>query len=266
MIPSPRLVVGNWKMHGLREQSTRLARAVAEGAQALPDDVRLVLCPPFTQLASVHGIINAAGPAAPLCLGAQDCHTTSSGPHTGDISADMLSDLGVQYVILGHSERRQAHGETDALIRRKVEAAEAAGLIPVVCIGETMEERLEGRTTTVLATQVEGSLMDDFSGVLAYEPVWAIGSGSVPPIDELERTLSLLHGLLQSRLKMDDIHVPILYGGSVTPAQAPTIFSIGSLGGVLVGSASLEAKSFLRIAESASLRLSAQPLSGPYRS
>lgn len=266
MPPLPRLVVGNWKMHGLREQSTRLARAVAEGAQSLPDDVRLVLCPPFTQLSSVHGIISAAGPQTPVCLGAQDCHMTSSGAHTGDISAEMLADLGVRYVILGHSERRQAHGETDALIRQKVEAAEAAGLVPIVCIGETMQERLEGRTTTVLATQVEGSLTDGFSGVLAYEPVWAIGSGTVPPIDELERTLSLLHGLLQSRLKTDDIRVPILYGGSVTPAQAPTIFSIGSLGGVLVGSASLEAERFLRIAEAASFRLTSQPLSGPYRS
>ncbi|WP_408734793.1 triose-phosphate isomerase [Gluconobacter morbifer] len=262
----PKLVVGNWKMHGLRAQSAALARAVAEGAQSLPDDVLLVLCPPFTQIGCVHGIISAQGPESPLRLGAQDCHTTSSGPHTGDISAEMLADLGVQYVILGHSERRMAHHETNALIRRKVEAAEAAGLIPIVCVGETQEERHQGRAVTALAAQIEGSLTDNFQGALAYEPVWAIGSGIVPPPDELERTLALIHGLLQSRLKTDDIRVPILYGGSVTPAQAPTILSIGSLGGVLVGSASLEAKSFLRIAEAASLRLTSQPLSGPYRS
>ncbi|GBR15844.1 triose-phosphate isomerase [Gluconobacter frateurii] len=263
---SPKLVIGNWKMNGLRDQTVQLATAVAEGARSLPDDVKLVICPPFTQLERVSDILGKLGPDPKLQLGAQDCHTASSGAHTGEISADMLADVGVKYVLLGHSERRQNFGETDALIRCKVQAAEAAGLVPVVCIGETMAERQDGRAATVLASQIDGSLTDNFNGVLAYEPVWAIGSGVTPSRDELERTLFLLRGLLQSRLKMDDIRVPILYGGSVTPAQAPTILSIGVLGGVLVGSASLEAKSFLRIAEAASLRLSSQPLSGPYRS
>jgi len=261
---TPKLVIGNWKMNGLREASLQLATAVAEGARLLPDDVRMVICPPFTQLDRVAEALEGAG--ASIMRGAQDCHTADSGAHTGDISAEMLADTGVRYVLLGHSERRQAHGENDALIRQKVQAAEAAGLIPVVCIGETMAERQDGRAATVLASQIDGSLTDNFNGVLAYEPVWAIGSGVTPSREELERTLLLLRGLLQSRLKMDDIRVPILYGGSVTPAQAPTILSIGVLGGVLVGSASLEARSFLRIAEAASLRLSSQPLSGPYRS
>jgi len=261
---TPKLVIGNWKMNGLREASLQLATAVAEGARSLPDDVRMVICPPFTQLDRVAEALEGAG--ASIMLGAQDCHTAVSGAHTGDISAEMLADTGVRYVLLGHSERRQAHGENDALIRQKVQAAEAAGLIPVVCIGETMAERQDGRAATVLASQIDGSLTDNFNGVLAYEPVWAIGSGVTPSREELERTLLLLRGLLQSRLKMEDIRVPILYGGSVTPAQAPTILSIGVLGGVLVGSASLEARSFLRIAEAASLRLSSQPLSGPYRS
>ena len=267
MTALPKLVVGNWKMHGLREHASHLARAIAEGVRLIEGNVQTIICPPFTQLAGVHDIIDASGPTGQFFLGAQDCHTTASGPFTGDISATMLADLGTKYVILGHSERRQAHGETSQIVCKKVQAAEAAGLIPIVCVGETLAERREGRTASVLAAQIESSLTDRFTGVLAYEPVWAIGSGIIPPREELERTAALIVGLLQSHLKADDIRVPILYGGSVTASQAPSILSIGALDGVLVGSASLEAEGFLDIIRVAA-SFSSPPLiqTGSFRS
>lgn len=263
---APKIVIGNWKMNGLRASALDLVRTVADLARSVPGDVRLVICPPYTQIERASRILRYAGAAQNVLVGGQDCHMTDSGAHTGDISAEMLADLGARYVILGHSERRQAHGETDALIRMKVHAAMIAGLTPVVCIGETMHERQEGRAASVLASQIDGSLTSDFDGVLAYEPIWAIGSGITPSRDELERTLYLLGGLLRSRLKRDDIRVPILYGGSVTPDQAQSILCIGSIGGVLVGSASLDAPSFIRIAKAASLTILSQLPSGPYSS
>nr|WP_294917760.1 triose-phosphate isomerase [uncultured Neokomagataea sp.] len=266
MNESPKLIIGNWKMNGLRASAHQLTCDVLQRARTLPSDVRLVICPPFTQIERTSRILRARNVGETILVGGQDCHMSHNGAHTGDISAEMLADLGARYVILGHSERRQAHGETDALIRLKVRAAMDAGLRPVVCIGETMHERQEGRAASVLASQIDGSLTSDFEGVLAYEPIWAIGSGVTPSRDELERTLYLLSGLLRSRLKKDDIRVPILYGGSVTPDQAHAILSIRSIGGVLVGNASLDALRFTQIAEAASLQLSSQPLSGPYNS
>ncbi|WP_246091432.1 triose-phosphate isomerase [Swingsia samuiensis] len=217
-------IVGNWKMFGLREETSHLASAIVEGALSLPDDVQMILCPPFTQIERVRGIVDSAGLSSTIKIGGQNCHTNISGAFTGDISAEMLADIGAQYVILGHSERRQAHGETDIMIRRKIRTAKSAGLTPIVCFGETLKERQEGRAATVLASQIDGSLTENFNGIIAYEPVWAIGTGITPTYTELSRTLFLLKGLLQSRLNIDDIRMPILYGGSVTPSQAPEIF------------------------------------------
>ncbi|QDH25612.1 triose-phosphate isomerase [Neokomagataea tanensis] len=266
MNESPKLIIGNWKMNGLRAGTHQLMCEIVQRARGLPADVRLVVCPPFTQIERAGRILRARGVGQSIVVGGQDCHMSACGAHTGDISAEMLADVGARYVVLGHSERRQAHGETDALIRLKVRAAMSVGLVPVVCIGETMHERQEGRAASVLASQIDGSLTSDFDGILAYEPIWAIGSGVTPSRDELERTLYLLGGLLRSRLKKDDIRVPILYGGSVTPDQAHAILSIRSIGGVLVGNASLDAQRFMQIAEAASSHLSSQPLSGPYSS
>lgn len=248
-------VIGNWKMQARYDQGIQLARNVAAGLKALPPlPVHTVICPSYTQLHGVHAVLADDGmPPERLALGAQDCYPAPSGPYTGDISAQMLAGLGVRYVILGHSERRQNHQETDAMVRQKVKAATAAGLTPIVCIGEHLTERNEGRAASVLARQIEGSLTRDFKGMLAYEPVWAIGSGVMPSRKELVHKLRLIQALLPMHLMADEVDVPVLYGGSVTPAQAPSILSIPDLGGVLVGSASLQAKSFLEIIKAAGM-------------
>ncbi|MCX5614037.1 triose-phosphate isomerase [Bombella saccharophila] len=250
MTTVPKFVIGNWKMQARHEYGLELAEGVAQGLKKTPPPSHLhtILCPPFTQLSGVHDVLSkVALPDDQLALGAQDCYPASSGPFTGDISPQMIKALGANYVILGHSERRQNHGETDAVIRQKVKAATAAGLTPIVCIGEHLAERNEGRAASVLASQIEGSLTRGFRGIVAYEPVWAIGSGITPSHEELQRKLTLIRALLPMRLMTDDIRVPVLYGGSVTSVQAPSIMSIEALDGVLVGSASLEAQSFLDI-------------------
>ncbi|QDH13987.1 triose-phosphate isomerase [Formicincola oecophyllae] len=248
--PGPvRYVVGNWKMQLEHQQGMKLATGIADGLRAMgPIPVQTVVCPSFTQLYGVHEILEHADlPEDRLALGAQDCYPAPSGPFTGDISAQMLAGLGVKYVILGHSERRQNHHETDAIVRQKVKAATAAGLVPIVCIGEHLTERNEGRAASVLASQIEGSLTRDFRGMIAYEPVWAIGSGVMPSRRELCHKLKLISALLPMHLTADGQTIPLLYGGSVTAALAPSILSIPDLAGVLVGSASLQASSFLGI-------------------
>ena len=260
----PKFVIGNWKMQARHEHGLKLARDVARGIKdtPLPEHLHTIICPPFTQLDGVHQALEDEGlPHEQLSMGAQDCYPASSGPFTGDISAPMVKDLGARYVILGHSERRQNHGETDAIIRQKVKAATAAGITPIVCIGEHLAERNEGRAASVLATQIEGSLTRGFRGILAYEPVWAIGSGITPSTEELQRKLTLIRALLPMRLMTDDIRVPVLYGGSVTSVQAPSIMSIEAVDGVLVGSASLEAQSFLDIIGAAAEATTPQPSS-----
>ncbi|QDH15777.1 triose-phosphate isomerase [Oecophyllibacter saccharovorans] len=246
-------VIGNWKMQARYDQGIQLARDIASGLASLPPlPVQTVICPSYTQLHGVHTVLEKDRlTPQQLALGAQDCYPTPSGPFTGDISAQMLADLGVKYVILGHSERRQNHQETDAIVRQKVKAATAAGLVPVVCVGEHLTERNEGRAASVLAQQIEGSLTRDFKGLLAYEPVWAIGSGVMPSRKELVHKIRLIQALLPMHLMADDVDTPILYGGSVTSAQALPILSVPGLGGVLVGSASLQAKSFLEIIKAA---------------
>jgi triosephosphate isomerase len=237
-----KLVVGNWKMNGLGAEAASLARAVRAGASAVPAD--LVLCPPFTQLAAVGAIL--AG--SPVGLGGQDCHPDPSGPHTGDISAPMLRDAGARFVILGHSERRAAHAETDALVRAKAVAAARAGLTPIVCVGESEAERASGRAEATVADQLAGSLPAGFAGIVAYEPVWAIGSGRTPAADEIAAMHALIRARLAAAFGLAGQATPILYGGSVKAANAAAIFALPEVGGGLIGGASLVASEFLAIA------------------
>lgn len=250
----PKFVIGNWKMQAQHQRGLKLAQDITIALENTPPPphIRTVICPPFTQLAGVQQILKEHDlPPERISMGAQNCYPAPSGPFTGDISSQMLKELGTRYVILGHSERRQNHHETDAVIRQKVKATTAAGLTPIVCIGEHLAERNEGRAASILAEQIEGSLTRGFRGIVAYEPVWAIGSGITPSHEELRRKLSLIRALLPMRLMTDDFRVPVLYGGSVTATQTPSLLSIDELDGVLVGSASLEAKSFLNIIRAA---------------
>jgi triosephosphate isomerase len=247
-----KLVVGNWKMNGLGAEAAALADAIRQGAGkagagkagAGKAGAELVVCPPFTLIAAVGAVL--AG--SPVGLGGQDCHPDPSGPHTGDISAPMLRDAGARFVILGHSERRAFHGETDALVRAKALAAAAAGLTPIVCVGESGAERASGRAEAVVARQLAESLPGGFAGIVAYEPVWAIGSGRTPAAEEI----AAMHGLIRARLSgafgLAGQAMPILYGGSMKPANAAAILALPEVGGGLIGGASLVAAEFLAIA------------------
>ncbi len=239
------LIAGNWKMNGLAAQSTALAKALRDGVAGL--GCELLVCPPFTRIEPVAGILAGSG----IAVGGQNCHTETAGAHTGDISAAMLVDAGARWVILGHSERRQNHGETDELIRRKVLAATAAGLTPIVCVGETDEQRQAGRETEAVGWQLEGSLPKPFEGVIAYEPVWAIGTGR----SCADADVSTMHAFIREEMVRqfgEPGHaVRILYGGSVRPAGAATLLAVPEVGGALVGGASLNAAEFLAIARAA---------------
>ena len=243
-MPRPRpLVAGNWKMNGLRADGIARAAAVARFAAAAPCEV--LVCPPATLLAPVA----AALAGAPVALGGQDCATAAAGAHTGDVSAPMLADLGCRYVIVGHSERRAAHGETDAIVRAKAEAALAAGLVPIVCVGETGAERDSGRAHETVARQVAGSVPPGAAAraVVAYEPVWAIGTGRTPSVIDVAE----VHARLRARLP----ETRLLYGGSVAPANAAALLSVPRVDGALVGGASLDAESFRAICQAAAKAL-----------
>lgn len=239
------LIAGNWKMHTLGQEARALARAVAEGAQALPADV--LVCPPFVHVASVA----AALAGTKVAVGGQDCHADVQGAHTGDVAAPMLRDVGATHVILGHSERRQNHAETDVQVRAKTLAATAAGLTPIVCVGETESERNAGREQDVVAGQLAGSLPDGFAGIVAYEPVWAIGTGKTAT----EADVAAMHAFIRARLLAQcgpaGANILILYGGSVRPANAQSLLAVPDVGGALVGGASLKAEDFLAIARAA---------------
>ena len=239
------LIAGNWKMHGTLAEAQRLAAGVAEGAAGL--GCELLVCPPFPHLAVVGGAIGGG----PVALGAQDCHAEGKGAHTGDVSAPMLRDLGARFVILGHSERRANHGESDALVRAKAEAALAAGLTPIVCVGESEAERLAGRAEAVVAGQLAGSLPEGFGaagGVVAYEPVWAIGTGRTPTEAEIAAIHAMIRQALETRFGAAGSRLRILYGGSMKPSNAAAILALPHVDGGLVGGASLVAADFLAIA------------------
>ncbi|MDN7350980.1 triose-phosphate isomerase [Acetobacter senegalensis] len=243
---SRQIIVGNWKMNGTSRDSQALVQALLAGLPASVPDV--VICPPFTQLALLTDALKLTS----VALGAQDCHKDASGAHTGDISAPMLTDLGVSYVILGHSERRQEHGELDETVREKAVAAGKAGLTPIVCIGETEDQRDSGEHFDTLGWQIKGSLPDGFSGILAYEPIWAIGTGRAATTDEIAETMKFLREELVRQFGESGKTVRILYGGSVNDKNAASILSITDVAGALVGGASLKAEAFLSIVGAAS--------------
>ena len=239
------LIAGNWKMHMLRAPAVKLAADLLAGAQSAPCEV--VVCPPFTAIEPVTRAL--AGSA--IAVGGQDCHAQGQGAHTGDVSAAMLRDAGASWVILGHSERRQSHGETDELIREKVLAAVQAGLVPIVCVGETEEQRISGQETEVVGWQLAGSLPKPFAGVVAYEPVWAIGTGRTATLQDVEAMHSFIREELVRQFGADGQSVRILYGGSLRPANAVALLGVSHVGGGLIGGASLNADDFLAIARAA---------------
>lgn len=249
-------VIGNWKMHGLAAQLCEVERLAAALRRARPA-ARVAICPPATL---IHRAAELAADS-PLEIGAQDLHPEPFGARTGDLGAEMLHDAGARLAILGHSERRCDHREDDALIARKVEAALRAGLIPVVCVGETAAERAEGRALRVVSAQVRASLPHALRGrefLVAYEPVWAIGSGATPgPEDIAEVHAAIVRAMAPLG------HAPVLYGGSVRPENARALMAIPGVDGVLVGGASLKADDFLRIVRAAERTGEGAMVSGP---
>ena len=235
------LIAGNWKMHGLTAEAAAIATPLLDASPLTRD---LLVCPPATQIAAVARIL--AG--SPVAVGGQDCHTETHGAHTGDISAPMLRDAGASFVILGHSERRQNHGESDPLVRAKTVAAIAAGLTPIACVGETDAERQAGRESAVVGGQLAGSLPDGFAGVVAYEPVWAIGTGRTATEADVAAMHLFIRQELVRRFGAAGETILILYGGSVRPANAASLLAVPHVGGALVGGASLKADDFLGIA------------------
>ena len=233
-----------------------LAAAVAEGealAAALaetPATARVALCPPATLLDRLGQALQGSA----VELGGQDCHAEPAGAFTGDVSAEMLADAGARLVILGHSERRAGHGETDALVAAKAEAALRAGLEPIICVGETLEQREAGRAVEVVSAQVAGSLPQTLAGkafAVAYEPVWAIGTGLTPTLEQIEEVHRAVRAAMVARLGEGGASAPILYGGSVKPGNAAEILAVPEVGGALVGGASLKAGDFLGIIRAA---------------
>jgi len=237
------LVAANWKMNGLKASIAELQKIIA-GAPSLAA-VDLVVCPPATLVASFA----AKARETPVAIGGQDCHAEAAGAYTGDISAEMLRDAGAAAVIVGHSERRRYHGETDAAVRAKALAARRAGLLAIICVGETRAERDAGRAQIVVRTQLAGSLAGgaaDF--IVAYEPVWAIGTGLTPTPDDVAAMHRLIREQLTARFGGAGNDVRILYGGSVKPANAKELLTIDNVDGALIGGASLKADEFLAIA------------------
>ena len=241
------LVAGNWKMNGLTTSLAELDRMIAAAPRLAPK-VDLMVCPPATLMAACAA--RAAGSA--LAIGGQDCHAEASGAFTGDISAEMLKDAGASAVIVGHSERRSLHHESDADVRAKALAARRAGLMAVVCVGESRDERVAGRTLDVVGAQIAGSLPDGTAAqtlVVAYEPVWAIGTGLTPTPADVAEVHGFIRGKLVKRFGAAGEGMRILYGGSVKPSNAKELMAVADVDGALVGGASLKADEFLAIAD-----------------
>jgi triosephosphate isomerase (TIM) len=240
------LIAGNWKMNGLKA-STAEFDAMLAGARTFAGKADLLVCPPATLLAAFAEKARGKG----VAVGAQDCHPDASGAHTGDISAEMLADAGASAIIVGHSERRAGHGESDALVRQKAEAAWRAGLTAIVCIGETRAQRDAGKTLDICGGQLKGSLPDGATSanlVVAYEPVWAIGTGLTPTKADVEQVHRFIRGVLTDRFRGEGAKIRILYGGSVKPSNAKELMAVANVNGALVGGASLKAADFLGIA------------------
>ena len=240
------LIAGNWKMNGLRASLGEF-EAMLAGASDVADKADLLVCPPATLIAAFAE--KARGQA--LAVGAQDCHPKASGARTGDISAEMLADAGASAIIVGHSERRADHGETNVLVRQKAEAVRRAGLTAIVCIGETQHQRDAGHTLDICRGQLNLSLPDRAKAnnlVVAYEPVWAIGTGLTPTAGDVEQIHKFIRELLTARFSSEGARIRILYGGSVKPSNARELMAVANVNGALVGGASLKAADFLAIA------------------
>ena len=221
------LIAGNWKMNGLRASMPEF-EAMLAGASAFAGKADLLVCPPATMVASFADKARGKG----VAVGAQDCHQNASGAHTGDLSAEMLKDAGATSVIVGHSERRADHGESDALVNAKAEAAWRAGLIAIVCIGETRAQRDAGQALGICGTQLKGSLPDGATAanlVVAYEPVWAIGTGLTPTTADVEQVHRFIRGVLTDRFKAEGGKIRILYGGSVKPSNAKELMAVANV-------------------------------------
>ena len=244
-----RLIAGNWKMNGTGADLSEAQTLMQDLAQT-PAATRVALCPPATLIARMAWFLREGA----LEVGGQDCRAEISGAYTGDISAEMLADAGAKLVILGHSERRAGYGETDALVAAKAEAALRAGLEPIICVGETLQEREAGRAVEVVRGQVMGSLPASLDGkvfAVAYEPVWAIGTGLTPTLEQIEEVHRAVRAAMLERLGLGSAAAPILYGGSVKPDNARDILAVPEVGGALVGGASLKAADFLPIIRAA---------------
>jgi triosephosphate isomerase len=237
------IIAGNWKMNG---KFSDIAPFVA-ALRMEQGPAELIICPPFPLLKSFAEAL----PGNLAALGAQDCHADAAGAHTGDVAASLIAEAGATYVILGHSERRADHGETNADVAAKVLAAMQAGLIPIVCVGETETERDAGEAEHVVRTQLIHSLPGNFAGLVAYEPVWAIGTGRTPSEAEVTAMHAKIRAVLLAQFPESGAKTPILYGGSVKPGNAASLLALPEVGGALVGGASLNAADFLAIAASA---------------
>ena len=245
MKQSVKLIAGNWKMNGVAA-SLAEAEALRADLEASPAACRVALCPPATLIDRM----TAALRGGPVEVGGQDCRAEPSGAFTGDVSAEMLKDAGATLVIVGHSERRQGYGETDAVVAAKAAAALESGLAPIVCVGETLAEREAGRAVEVVRVQVLNSLPLAAAGrdfAVAYEPVWAIGTGLTPTLEQIEEVHRAVRAAIIERLGLAAATAPILYGGSVKPDNARDILAVPEVGGALVGGASLKAADFLGI-------------------
>jgi triosephosphate isomerase len=249
MTPNIRpLVAGNWKMNGKRDALGVVKQVADASDRDSLSKIDALLCPPATLLYVATTLTEDSA----LNIGGQDCHTNKSGAHTGDISAEMIADCMGSHVIVGHSERRTDHGETDAMVKEKAQAVLASGLKAIVCIGETEEERKSGKTLDVLKTQLAGSITDKATAentVIAYEPVWAIGTGLVPSVEDVTEAHAFMRAELVARFGEAGQNMKILYGGSVKPNNAAELMSILNVDGALVGGASLKADDFIAICE-----------------
>jgi triosephosphate isomerase len=243
------LIAGNWKMNGLKASMAEF-EAMLAGAAKVAAKADLLVCPPATLIAA---FAEKSRGSRTLAIGAQDCHPKASGANTGDISAEMLADAGASAIIVGHSERRADHGETDVLVRQKAEAVWRAGLTAIVCIGETQHQRDAGQTLDICRGQLSLSLPDKATAgnlVVAYEPVWAIGTGLTPTVADVEQIHRFIRDSLTARFKEEGGRMRILYGGSVKPSNAAELMAVANVNGALIGGASLKAADFLAIAGS----------------
>jgi triosephosphate isomerase len=241
------LIAGNWKMNGHVASAAELQAIIAASAP-LAAKADLLICPPATLLAAFA--TRARGSV--VAVGGQDCHPAPSGAHTGDISAEMLKDAGAWFVIVGHSERRADHGETDSVVNAKATAAWRAGLTAIVCVGETRAERDAGKTLDVVGRQLAASVPNAATAenlVIAYEPVWAIGTGLTPTVKDVEQVHGFIREKLKVRFPTEADAIRVLYGGSVKPSNAAELLAVANVNGALIGGASLKATDFLAIAQ-----------------